>query len=47
MDQREPLLRDLGQCRYAMPRNHGALVCGENVPQTFVDHHYLEMACRA
>jgi ribulose-5-phosphate 4-epimerase/fuculose-1-phosphate aldolase len=47
MDQREPLLRDLAQYRYAMLRNHGALVCGENVPQTFVDHHYLEMACRA
>jgi ribulose-5-phosphate 4-epimerase/fuculose-1-phosphate aldolase len=47
MDQRAPLLRDLGQYRYAILRNHGALVCGENVPQTFVDHHYLEMACRA
>ncbi|MGY8632065.1 class II aldolase/adducin family protein [Bradyrhizobium sp. 14AA] len=47
LDQQAPLLRDLAQYRYAMLRNHGALVCGENVPQTFVDHHYLEMACRA
>lgn len=47
VDQREPLLRDLGDHRYAMLRNHGVLVCGANVPQTFVDHHYLEMACRA
>ncbi len=45
--QREPLLRDLGQYRYAILRNHGVLVCGHSVPQTFVDHHFLEMACRA
>jgi ribulose-5-phosphate 4-epimerase/fuculose-1-phosphate aldolase len=47
MDQRAPLLRDLAQYRYALLRNHGALICGHNVPQTFVDHHYFEMACRA
>lgn len=47
MDQRAPLLRDLGRHRYALLRNHGALICGENVPQAFVDHHYFEMACRA
>ncbi|VTU28662.1 class II aldolase/adducin family protein [Variovorax sp. RA8] len=47
LEQREPLLRDLGHCRYAILRNHGALVCGHSVPQTFVDHHFLEMACRA
>ena len=47
IEQREPLLRDLGNYKYAILRNHGALVCGGNVPQTFVDHHFLEMACRA
>jgi ribulose-5-phosphate 4-epimerase/fuculose-1-phosphate aldolase len=46
-DQRQPLIRDLGNYKFAILRNHGALVCGENVPQTFVDHHFLEMACRA
>ncbi|VTU34372.1 L-fuculose phosphate aldolase [Variovorax sp. PBS-H4] len=47
IEQRGPLLRDLGDYKYAILRNHGALVCGRNVPQTFVDHHFLEMACRA
>jgi ribulose-5-phosphate 4-epimerase/fuculose-1-phosphate aldolase len=47
MDQRDPLLADLADYRYAILRNHGALICGHNVPQTVVDHHYFEMACRA
>jgi ribulose-5-phosphate 4-epimerase/fuculose-1-phosphate aldolase len=47
LDQREPLLQSLGDMNYAILRNHGVLVCGKNLPQTFVDHHYLEMACRA
>lgn len=47
IEQREPLLKALGGYKYAMLRNHGVLVCGQNVPQTFVDHHFLEMACRA
>ena len=46
-EQREPLLRDLGNYNYAILRNHGALVCGASVPKTFVDHHFLEMSCRA
>ena len=43
---REPLLRDLGDKRVALLRNHGALVCGRSVPEAFVLHHFLEMACR-
>lgn len=46
MDQRQPLLDSLGDKRIALLRNHGALVCGHSVPQVFVDHHYLEMACK-
>jgi len=47
LDQRAPLLESLGNKNYLILRNHGVLVCGKNLPQTFVDHHYLEMACRA
>jgi len=47
LDQKAPLLESLGNKQYAILRNHGVLVCGKNLPQTFVDYHYLEMACRA
>ncbi|MFN0303892.1 MAG: class II aldolase/adducin family protein [Burkholderiales bacterium] len=46
MSQRDPLLESLGDKRIAMLRNHGSLVCGRNIPEAFVDHHYLEMACK-
>ncbi|GAA4336824.1 class II aldolase/adducin family protein [Pigmentiphaga soli] len=46
MSQREPLIASLGRHRAALLRNHGALVCGRNLPEAFVDQHYLEMACR-
>lgn len=46
LDQREPIIKSLGSLNVALLRNHGALVCGRSLPQTFVDHHYLEMACR-
>lgn len=44
--QREPLIRALGDKRIAMLRNHGALVCGRSLSEAFVDHHFLELACR-
>lgn len=47
LDQREPLIRDLGTQRIAILRNHGALVCGRTLAEAFVDHHFLETACRA
>ena len=47
IEQRAPLIRDLAAYKYAVLRNHGALICGESIPQTFVDHHFFEMACRA
>lgn len=46
MDQREPLIRSLGDKRIALLRNHGSLVCGRTLPEAFVDHHFLEMACK-
>ncbi|MDB5839088.1 MAG: hypothetical protein JWQ23_1040 [Herminiimonas sp.] len=46
LDQREPLIKSLGEKNVALLRNHGALVCGRSIRQTFVDNHYLEMACR-
>jgi ribulose-5-phosphate 4-epimerase/fuculose-1-phosphate aldolase len=46
LSQREPLLESLGTHRAALLRNHGALVCGRTIPEAFVDHHALELACR-
>lgn len=46
MDQRDPLIHSLGRERVAILRNHGALVCGRTLPEAFIDHHFLEMACR-
>jgi len=45
-DQRAPIIHSLGSFNYAILRNHGVLVCGKNIPQTFVDYHYLETACK-
>lgn len=42
----DPLIRDLGDKKVALLRNHGSLVLGENVPAAFVTHHFLEMACQ-
>jgi ribulose-5-phosphate 4-epimerase/fuculose-1-phosphate aldolase len=46
LDQRAPLIQSLGDRRIMLLRNHGALVCGRTIPEAFVDHHYLEMACK-
>lgn len=46
LDQRAPLLQSLGERRIALLRNHGALVCARTVAHAFVDHHFLEMACK-
>ena len=43
---RSPLVRDLGDKKIALLRNHGALVCGETIGEAFVDHHFLDMACQ-
>ena len=46
MEMRDPLVASLGLMRIALLRNHGSLVCGRTVQEAFVDHHYLETACR-
>lgn len=45
--QREPLIASLGALRVAILRNHGVLVCGRTIAEAFVEHHFLEVACRA
>lgn len=46
MSQRDPLVKSLGDKRIALLRNHGSLVCGRTIPEAFVDHQFLEIACR-
>ena len=46
IDMRAPLIRDLGDRKIALLRNHGALVCGETIGEAFVEHHFLDMACQ-
>ena len=46
MKQRAPLIRDLGDKKIALLRNHGSLVCGESVGETYIAHHNLELACQ-
>ena len=46
MEQRAPLIRDLGDKSIMLLRNHGALVCGATVQDAFFEHHFLEMACK-
>ena len=46
LDMCAPLVRDLGREKFALLRNHGSLVCGETIGEAFVEHHFLEMACR-
>jgi ribulose-5-phosphate 4-epimerase/fuculose-1-phosphate aldolase len=47
LDGRKRLLRDLEGYYSMMLRNHGVLVCGRTIPEAYLFHHQLEMACRA
>jgi ribulose-5-phosphate 4-epimerase/fuculose-1-phosphate aldolase len=44
---RQRLVADLAGSRTLLLRNHGALVCGRSIPEAYVMHHFLEMACQA
>jgi ribulose-5-phosphate 4-epimerase/fuculose-1-phosphate aldolase len=44
--ERERLVRDLGDGRVVLLRNHGALTVGESVAEAFVRMYQLEQACR-
>jgi ribulose-5-phosphate 4-epimerase/fuculose-1-phosphate aldolase len=46
-DGREALARDLGDKKALIMRNHGLLVCGRTVGETFWLMHTLEKACAA
>jgi ribulose-5-phosphate 4-epimerase/fuculose-1-phosphate aldolase len=46
VDERERLVRDLGDKPAMVLRNHGLLAVGASVPQTFQTMFYLEQSCR-
>jgi ribulose-5-phosphate 4-epimerase/fuculose-1-phosphate aldolase len=46
MRQRAPLIRDLGDKKIALLRNHGSLVCGAMIGGAMVAHNQLEVACQ-
>ena len=47
LEGRQRLNRDLEGKYTMLMRNHGALVCGRTIPEAYVQHHFLEMACQA
>lgn len=47
LDERERLVRDLGNRNLMILRNHGTLAVGETVAETFIRLYYLERACEA
>ena len=46
LEQRAPLLSSLSTGTVMLLRNHGSLVCAATLQAAFIDHHYLETACR-
>jgi ribulose-5-phosphate 4-epimerase/fuculose-1-phosphate aldolase len=44
---RERLVHNLEGKLLLMLRNHGVLVCGRSVPEAYINHHFLELACQA
>jgi ribulose-5-phosphate 4-epimerase/fuculose-1-phosphate aldolase len=46
-DERERLVRDLGDKRCLLLRNHGTLTVGEQVADAFIAMYFLERACTA
>ncbi|MEJ5989668.1 class II aldolase/adducin family protein [Ramlibacter sp. PS3R-8] len=46
-NEKESLVRDLGQGEAVILRNHGALVVGRTAGETFNWTHRLELACRS
>ncbi len=45
--ERERLIRDLGNHKAMILRNHGLLACGRTIPEAFHEIYYLERACQA
>ena len=46
LDEQARLVRDLGDRKAMILRNHGLLVCGTSIPETFDLMCYLERACQ-
>ena len=46
LDEQARLTRDLGERKAMILRNHGLLVCGSSVYETFDYMYYLERACQ-
>jgi ribulose-5-phosphate 4-epimerase/fuculose-1-phosphate aldolase len=44
-DEKPRLVRDLGERRFLMLRNHGLITVGENVPDAFILLYVFESAC--
>ena len=44
---RTRLLADLEGKLLLMMRNHGVLACGGSIPEAYINHHFLEMACQS
>ncbi|SOE95882.1 Ribulose-5-phosphate 4-epimerase/Fuculose-1-phosphate aldolase [Burkholderia sp. D7] len=47
LDERERLIRNLGQHDAMILRNHGLLAAGRTIAHAFVNIHFLERACQA
>jgi len=45
-DERVHIVRNLGECKVMILRNHGLLVCGDSIPDAFDQMFYLERACQ-
>src|SRR5690606_16909819 len=47
LDERERLVRDLGDASVMMLQNHGVLVCGRSIRHAWVLLYRLEKVCKA
>ncbi len=47
LDERQRLVRDLGETDAMILRNHGLLTCGRSIAEAFNILYWLEMACKA
>lgn len=47
LDERERLVRDLGNCKAMILRNHGLLAGGASAADAFHEIYFLERACKA
>ena len=47
LDERERLVRDLGDAEVMVLRNHGLLTCAPSIPEAFSNMYRLELACKA